>query len=71
VSEYKPLGKKGRGRAGKFTDLADSLLPLFSDSGDRIDPRWRLLFGLEPAPPPKRGTAFIAKQVRRPPSRKA
>ena len=70
MSEFKPLGKKGRRQAGKFTDVADSLLPLFPNSTDRIDARWRLLFGLESAPPPTRGTAFIAEQVRPPPSRK-
>jgi hypothetical protein len=70
VSENKPLGEKVRGRSGKFTDHADSLLPLFPEPGKRDEPRWRLLFGLEPAPSPRRGVAFIARDMRQPPPRK-
>jgi hypothetical protein len=71
VSEIKPLGPKGRGRTGKFTDVPDSLLHLFSHPGVRADRRWRLLFGLDAAPPPKNGGALMGHEVRRPPSRKS
>ena len=69
MSETKPLGENGRGRAGKFTDVAGSLLPLFAESAKRDERRWRLLFGLEPAPPANRGAAFIAREMRQPPPR--
>jgi hypothetical protein len=71
VSEIKPLGPKGRGRTGKFTDVPDSLLHLFSQAGARDERRWRLLFGLDPAPPAKNGGKPMADKVRRPPSRKS
>ena len=71
MSEFKPLGRKERGRTGKFTDVDESLLPLFSHPGERDEKRWRLLFGLEQAPPLKRGAAFIARDLRPTPPRKA
>ena len=70
VSETKPLGEKDRGRSGRFTDVAGSLLPLFAEPAKRDERRWRLLFGLEPTAPPNRGAAFIAREVRQPLPRK-
>jgi hypothetical protein len=67
VSDYKSLRNKIRVDPGSFADVADSLLPLFAESGERVDRRWRLLFGLEPASPPKRAAQpFLAGHLRSP-----
>jgi hypothetical protein len=69
VSKIKSLGTKARHRSGKFTDLDESLLPLFSEPREGSGRDWRLLCGIEPASTPDRNTA-AAGDRRRPPTEK-
>lgn len=60
MSQNKDLEEDRAGR-GRFTDVTDSLLPLFSDPDMRGGRRWRETFGFEPVQPrpePREG-AFI------------
>ena len=54
--------------SGRFTDVTDSLLPLFSDPDGRGSRRWREMFGLErptPITPPRREGLTFSVRVRR------
>ncbi len=52
--ERKPQsGNEERSRSGKFTDVKESLLPLFDEGGSSR--RWREMFGLERPRPRSRG----------------
>ena len=50
---------------GRFTDITDSLLPLFADPDARAARRWRELFGYERPAAPKRGGIRFTVSVRR------
>ena len=51
--------------SGRFTDVTDTLLPLFSDPDGRGGRRWEQVFGLAPAEQPKGDGPFFSVRVRR------
>ena len=54
-----------KAEAGNFTDLTDSLLPLFNDPDGRGKRRWEQVFGLARPPEPRRGGIRFSVTVRR------
>ncbi len=48
---------------GRFTDITDTLLPLFTDPDARGGRSWREVFGLERPLPRARGGAFIVREA--------
>ena len=63
MAEFKPLS--GPGGPGNFTDVTNSLLPLFCDPDGRGTRRWREMFGLQTTSQPGRAGPYVSVRVGR------
>ena len=59
AGRFRELVEARAGRVGHFTDVTDTLLPLFNDLDGRGSRRWREMFGLE-RPLPRRIAARLS-----------
>jgi hypothetical protein len=59
------LAKRRDDRVGHFTDVTDTLSPLYADPDGRGSRRWREIFGFErPLPRGSRGAFIVSEALR-------